>query len=54
MVEAFFEEFVGKDARLGQTVDTADDFEVNPAIPNVVGEVVLSDEFLGGVIETHG
>ena len=52
MVEAFFEEFVGNDVRLGQTVDAVDDFEVNQVIPNVVGEVVFGDEFLGDVIET--
>ena len=47
MVEAFFDEFVDKDARLGQTVDAADNFEVNPAIPFMVGEVLFGDEFLG-------
>jgi hypothetical protein len=36
---------------LGQTVDTADNFAVSPTILNVVGGVVLGDEFLGDVIE---
>ena len=37
---------------MGQTVDAADNFEVNPTILNVVGEVVFSDEFLGDFVET--
>ena len=36
---------------MGQTVDATDNFEVNPTILNVVGEVVFSDEFLGDVVE---
>ena len=36
---------------MGQTVDAEDNFEVNPTMPNVVGEVVLGDAFLGDVIK---
>ena len=34
-----------------QTVNATDNFEVNPAVLNMVGEIVLGDEFLGDVIK---
>ena len=34
-----------------QTVDAVDNFEVHPAVLNMVGEVVLGDEFMGDVIK---
>ncbi len=47
--EAFSEEFVGKDACLGETVHAMAHFEVDPGIAGNLIELVLFDEFLGDV-----
>jgi len=51
IVEAFFKEFIGKDARLQKAVDAFDDLEVYPAFSCMVGQVVFHDAFLGDDVE---
>jgi hypothetical protein len=43
------EEFVGKDACLGQTVHATAHFEVDPGVVGKLVELVLVNEFLGDV-----
>ncbi len=47
--EAFSEEFVGKDACLGETVHATAHFEVDPGVAGNLVELVLVNEFLGDV-----
>ncbi len=47
--KAVSEEFVGKDACLGETVHAAAHFEVDPGVTGKLIELVLVDEFLGDV-----
>ncbi len=47
--KAFLEEFVGKDACLGETVHATAHFEVDPGVAGNLVELVLVDEFLGDV-----
>ena len=49
-LETFFEENVGQEPRLWETINTVVNLEVNPAIGmDVVHEAVLVDEFCRGV-----
>ncbi len=47
--EAVSEEFVGKDACLGETVHATAHFKVDPGVVCNIVELVLVDEFEGGV-----
>jgi hypothetical protein len=47
--EAVLEEFVGKDACLGETVHATAHFEVDPGVAGNLVELVLVNEFLGDV-----
>jgi hypothetical protein len=47
--EAVSEEFVGEDACLGETVHATVHFEVDPGVAGNFVELVLVDEFKGGV-----
>jgi hypothetical protein len=47
--KAVLEEFVGKDACLGETLHAMAHFEVDPGVTGKLVELVLVDEFLGGV-----
>ncbi len=47
--KAVSEEFVGKDACLGETVHSTAHFEVDPGVTGNLVELVLVDEFLGDV-----
>ena len=47
--QTFGDEFLSKDARLGQTVDAFADFEVDPIIANMVEKIVLVNEILRNV-----
>jgi hypothetical protein len=49
--QALSEEVVGEFARLFETVDTFGDFEVYPAVVDVLHEVVFVDELLGYVFD---
>jgi hypothetical protein len=51
--EVFLEEFVGKDACLGETVHAMVHFEVDPGVARNLIELVLGDEFLGDVHMLH-
>jgi hypothetical protein len=45
--KAFLEEFVGKDACLGETAHATAHFKVDPGVAGNLVELVLVDEFLG-------
>ncbi len=47
--KAVLEEFVGKDACLGETVHATVHFKVDPGVTGKFVELVLVDEFLGDV-----
>ncbi len=47
--EEFSEEFVGKDACLGETIHAMVHFEVDPGVAGNLTELVLVDEFLGDI-----
>jgi hypothetical protein len=47
--EAVLEELVGKDACLGETVHATAHFEVDPGVAGNIVELVLIDEFEGGI-----
>ncbi len=47
--KAVLEEFVGKDACLGETVHATAHFEVDPGVAGNLVELVLVHEFLGDV-----
>ncbi len=47
--KAVLEEFVGKDASLGETVHATAHFKVDPGVKGNLVELVLVDEFLGDV-----
>ncbi len=47
--EAFLEEFIGKDACLGETVHATAHFKVDPGVAGNIVELVLVDKFLGEV-----
>ena len=50
-VQTLFEETVGKDSGLGQTINAATNFKVDPAVADALGEVIFCDEFFGNVGE---
>ncbi len=49
LVQAFGQEFLSKNARLGQAVDAFADFEVDPIIVDMVQKIVFVDKFLWDV-----
>ena len=49
-VETFLEKLVGQNSGLGKSVNASDDLEVDPTIPDMVGEVVFIDELLRDVV----
>ena len=49
-VETFLEKLVGQNSGLGKSVNASDDLEVDPTVPDMVGEVVFIDELLRDVV----
>ncbi len=49
--KAVSEEFVGKDACLGETIHATAHFKVDPGVVGNLVELVLVDEFLGDVLK---